>query len=263
MSLWQAILLGALQGITEFLPVSSSGHLALAQALIPGFHQPGVVFDAMLHVGTALAVVWAERRQLSRWLTTRSGWRLLWLLVLGTAATAIFGLPLRHAAEAAFTRPLLVGIFLVLTGAVVLSTRFLDGGAAGEETTRWGQAFGIGLVQGLAVFPGISRSGSTIAAGLGLGLDRTWAARFSFLLSVPAIAAATLVEVAGARGQLGALGAPFLAVCLAGGAVAAITGYAALKVVIRTVTSASFSRFAWYCFPAGVLVIALALGGLL
>ncbi len=263
MSVWQAILLGLIQGLTEFLPVSSSGHLALAQTLIPGFHQPGVVFDAMLHVGTAAAVLWAERRLLIRWLTTASGWRLIWFLALGTVATGIFGLPLRHVAEAGFGHPEEVGLFLVITGGIVMSTRFFTGRGSTEGEMTWKQAAGIGLAQGLAVFPGLSRSGTTIAAGLGVGLDRTWAARFSFLLSVPAIAGATLIEVVGNRGQLAASGHTFWVACLVGAVTAGVSGYVALGLVIRTVTSRRFHRFAWYCLPVGVLVIVLALGGLL
>lgn len=263
MSVWQAVLLGLIQGLTEFLPVSSSGHLALAQALIPGFRQPGVVFDAMLHVGTAAAVVWAERRLLIRWLTTTSGWRLIWFLALGTVATGVFGLPLRHVAEAGFGHPLEVGMFLVVTGIIVWSTRFFSGGGSTEGKMTWKQAAGVGLAQGLAVFPGLSRSGTTIAAGLGIGLDRTWAARFSFLLSVPAIAGATLIEVLGARSQIVAMGSPFWAACIVGAVTAGLTGYVALGLVIRTVSSRSFHRFAWYCLPVGLLVIALSLGGLL
>jgi len=260
---WQAVLLGLLQGLTEFLPVSSSGHLALAQAMIPGFHQPGVVFDAMLHVGTAFAVVWAERRQLARWLTSVAGWRLIGLLVLGTAATGILGFPFRHAAESAFTHPGWVGLFLLLTGLIVLGTRFLPGGSRGETETGWRDALGVGFLQGLAVFPGLSRSGTTIAAGLGVGLDRTWAARFSFLLSVPAIAAATLLEVVGARGEVAGLGFSFWLACLLGGVTAAVSGYFALRVVIRTVTSKSFHRFAAYCLPLGAVVVTLHLLGVL
>jgi len=263
MSWWQAVFLGVLQGVTEFLPVSSSGHLALAQRLIPGFHQPGVLFDAMLHLGTAAAIVVFERRELARWLRGAAGLRLLFLLVVGTAATAIPGLPLRHLAEAAFLRPAWVGAGLLLTGLVVLGTRFLDGGDSREESTSWRQAAAIGLAQGFAVFPGISRSGSTIAAGLGAGLEREWAARFSFLLAVPAIAGATLVELVGARGQLGVVGAGFWQACLLGSVAAAISGYFALGLVIRTVGSRVFHRFAWYCLPLGALVLMLATWGVL
>ncbi len=263
MTWWQGVLLGLLQGVTEFLPVSSSGHLALAQRLIPGFRQPGVTVDVLLHLGTALAVVWAERRHLRRWLTTRSGWRLLGVLAAGTAVTGVVGLALRGPATAAFSSPAAVGAFLVVTGMVVLSTRFLPGGGAGEGTVGFRQAVIVGLAQGLAVFPGVSRSGATIAAGLGAGLDRSWAARFSFLLSVPAIAAASTLELVEHGGELAAAGPELLGPAFLGALVAGVSGYAALKVVIRTVSSRAFHRFGLYCLPLGLAVLALSLGGLL
>ena len=171
MNLGIAVLLGVLQGLTEFLPVSSSGHLALAQILIPGFTQPGVVFDAMLHVGTAAAVVWYERGEIRRWMTTAAGRRLLGLLVLGTLATAVIAFPVKSLAEAAFVKPLWVGVALLVTGCVVGLTRWLAGGSRAEAGTGWRQAVLIGLAQGAAVVPGLSRSGMTIAAALGAGLD--------------------------------------------------------------------------------------------
>jgi len=261
MSWWQAALLGLLQGLTEFLPVSSSGHLALAQHLIPGFSQPGVVFDAVLHVGTALAIVWFERRALLRWLHGAEGPRVLGLLVVGTAATAIPGFALRSQAEADFTRLAWVGGFLMLTGLIVLTTYVLPGGEHDARTTGWRSAVAIGLAQGCAVFPGISRSGSTIAAGLGCGLERSWAARFSFLLGVPAIAGATLVEVIGQAGKIEAAGSSFWIACLIGGVTSAVTGYVALGLVLRAVTSRVFYRFAWYCLPLGLLVLVAGLKG--
>jgi len=263
MSWWQAVVLGVLQGVTEFLPVSSSGHLALAQMVMPGFHQPGVVFDAMLHLGTAAAIVVFERNELIRWLRSPVGPRMLLLLILGTLATAIPALPLRHLAEGAFLRPAWVGVGLLVTGLVVLATRFLAGGASDEESMSWRQAAAIGLAQGFAVFPGISRSGTTIAAGLGTGLDRQWVARFSFLLAVPAIAGATLVEVAGARAQLGAMVPGFWIACLIGSVAAGVSGYFALGLVIRTVSSRVFHRFGWYALPLGALVLVLAAWGVL
>lgn len=256
MTLWQAALLGVLQGVTEFLPVSSSGHLALAQLVIPGFSQPGVVFDAMLHVGTALAVVWFERRRIVEWSSSAAGRRLLGLLVVGTAATAVVALPLRGLATAAFVDPVMVGVALIATGCVVAATRLLPGGARSEEGTGWRQAALVGLAQGLAVFPGLSRSGLTIAAGLGAGMERAWAARFSFLLAVPAIAAATTVELAGAARLPEGLSTAFITACLLGAACAGLSGYFALGIVIRTVTSRVFHRFAWYVLPLGLLVVA-------
>ena len=262
MTWWQSLFLGVLQGITEFLPVSSSGHSALAQMSFERlgfpFRQPGVVFDAMLHVGTATAVVFSERGQLRRWLTTIDGRRLLALLVTGTFATAILAFPLRGPATAAFQNPKVVGLCLVLTGLLVLSTRFLPGGVSVEGSMSWKQAGVIGLMQGLAVFPGISRSGATITAGLALGLDRAWVARFSFLLSVPAIVGATLVELISHREELATGGASFWGVTFLGAAAAAVTGYFALQLVIRLVGSRYFHRFAWYCLPLGLVVLTLS-----
>ncbi len=261
MSFWYSPLLGLLQGLTEFLPVSSSGHLALVQMLIRGFEQPGVVFDAMLHVGTALAVVWYERHQIVRWIGHPEGLRLLGLLAVGTLATGVLAFPLRGLAESAFERAALVGVFLIMTGCVVAGTRALAGGSSDQATTTWKQALVVGLIQGVAVFPGISRSGVTIAASLAAGLDRAWAARFSFLMSVPTILAVTVLEVIGERDQITGAGPGFLIACVVGALVAGVAGYVALGIVVRTLSSHSFHRFAWYCLPVGLLVLALSLRG--
>ena len=261
MTLWQAVLLGVLQGLTEFLPVSSSGHLALAQMLIPGFEQPGVVFDATLHAGTAGAVVWFERRKIAGWFGSVEGRSLLALLVLGTIATVVIAFPLRRPAVAAFSQPLWVGFGLLLTGVVVATTKLLPGGSRNESATTWRQALIAGLAQGLTVFPGLSRSGVTIAASLGAGLDRGWAARFSFLLSVPVIAVVTAGQIFERQAELVIAGNGFLFACAVGALAAGVTGYFALQVVIKTVSSRIFHRFAWYCIPLGVLVLALTWGG--
>lgn len=261
MTLWQAALLGLLQGLTEFLPVSSSGHLALAQLLIPGFEQPGVVFDAVLHAGTACAVVWFERRHIMRWLRSIDGRRLLGLLVLGTLATVVVAYPLREVAEAAFTLPVWVAVGLLATALVVGSTRWLPGGSLTESMMSWRRVVAVGLAQGVAVFPGLSRSGVTIAASLGAGLERTWAARFSFLLGVPVIAAVTVGQVFESWPEVAAAGNGFVIACGVGAVVAGVTGYLALQLVIATVSSSVFHRFAWYCLPLGLLVLALIWGG--
>jgi len=261
MTLWQAALLGVLQGLTEFLPVSSSGHLALAQMLIPGFEQPGVVFDATLHAGTACAVVWYERRTIRDWFSSTSGRRLLALLMLGTLATVVVAFPLRHLAVAAFSLPVWVGIGLLVTGGVVAATKLLPGGTCGEKSTAWRHALAAGLAQGLAVFPGLSRSGVTIAASLGAGLDRGWAARFSFLLSVPVIAVVTAGQIVERQAEMMIAGNGFLLACLVGAVAAGVTGFFALQLVIATVSSRIFHRFAWYCIPLGLIVLVLAWGG--
>lgn len=259
MTLWQAVLLGVLQGVTEFLPVSSSGHLALAQLLMPGFSQPGVVFDAMLHVGTTTAVLWYERRRLVEWASSPAGRRLLAMMVFGTAATAVVAFPLRRLATTAFESPLAVGAALVVTGCVVAGTRRLGGGACSEVDTSWRQTLLVGLAQGLAVFPGLSRSGVTIAAGLATGFERAWSARFSFLLAVPAVLAASLVEVVEASRSSQGLPASLVVAGALGSLSAGLTGYLALRIVIRTVSSAVFHRFAWYALVLGVAVLAWGL----
>jgi undecaprenyl-diphosphatase len=261
MTLWQAALLGVLQGLTEFLPVSSSGHLALAQMLIPGFEQPGVVFDAMLHAGTACAVIWYERRAIIGWFSSTEGRRLLALLMLGTLVTVVVAFPLRRVAVAAFALPVWVAFGFFVTGAVVAATRLMPGGSCDEETTTWRHAVAAGLAQGFAVFPGLSRSGVTIAASLGAGLDRGWAARFSFLLSVPIIVAATVGQIIEQQAEVMIAGNGFLLACLVGAAAAGLTGFFALQLVISTVSSRVFHRFAWYCIPLAVVLLMLAWGG--
>ena len=261
MTLWQAVLLGILQGLTEFLPVSSSGHLALAQMLIPGFEQPGVVFDATLHAGTALAVVFFERKTIVGLFASPDGRRLLSLLLLGTLATLVVAFPLRRIAIAAFSLPVWVGFGLLTTGAVVAVAGLLPGGSSDDKTTTWRQAVVAGVAQGLAVFPGLLRSGMTIVASLGAGLDRRWAARFSFLLSVPVIAVATAAQIFETRADVLVAGSGFLAACMVGAVAAGVTGYFALQLVIKTVSSHVFYRFAWYCIPLGLLVLILTWGG--
>jgi undecaprenyl-diphosphatase len=158
---------------------------------------------------------------------------------------------------AAFVLPVWVGFGLLLTGVIVAITKLLSGGSGTESTTTWRQALIVGLAQGLAVFPGLSRSGVTIAASLGSGLDRDWAARFSFLLSVPVIAAATVGQIFEKRAELVTAGNGFLLACVVGALAAGTTGYFALQLVITTVSSRVFHRFAWYCIPLGLLVLVL------
>jgi undecaprenyl-diphosphatase len=201
-----------------------------------------VVFDAMLHVGTAGAVVWFERRQIVDWIHSTVGRRLLGLLVVGVVAFVVVALPLRATATAAFLDPTWVGVALIVTGVVVASTRLLPGGSRTEGDMTWRQVVVVGLMQGLAVFPGLSRSGLTIAAGLGSGLQRTWAARFSFLLGVPAILGVAVVEVSSARTALLDADLSFIGACLLGTVAAGISGFFALGIA---------SRSGWLCsrFP--------------
>jgi len=187
MTTWQAVLLGTIQGLTEFLPVSSRGHLALAQALMPGFSQPGLVFDVSLHLGTVVAIMALEWQKIVEAVRERYLLRLGAHLVLAMAATSALALPLRRWAEESIRYPLLIAAGFVVTAVLLIAVRSAGGRIEGPSMT-WGASAFVGLAQGVVVLlPGMSRSGTTIVAGLGAGLSRRWAADFSFLLSVPAI----------------------------------------------------------------------------
>lgn len=253
MSLLSAVLLGLLQGLTEFLPVSSSGHLALAQMLIPGFSQPGVFFDLVLHVGTMVSVLVLEWGRLRDAFARGYAARLLGLLGVATAATTVVAFPLRPYVEAAFTEPLWIALGFALTAAIlVLSGRRTE---LGDRLPTWRQAVAMGLAQGVAVFPGLSRSGLTIGVGLAVGVPRPWAADFSFLLSLPAIAGATVVEAVREKEALLAAGDQWLRLSLAGGLVSAVSGLAALVAVKRLVRTGHLAVFAWYLVPLSLVVV--------
>ena len=198
-----AVVLGVVQGLTEFLPVSSSGHLVMFQQWLPVTGDP-LAFDLVLHLGTLVPVVLVYRADLWRVVTDvfqgegrfteRPGVRLLALLVLGSIPTAAMGLGFEDQFHHLFSNPVSVGVAFAVTGAVLFATRWAPSGQTDERGMRWWQAVLVGFAQGIAITPGISRSGSTIAAGLFLGMDRAYAARFSFLLSLPAIGGAFLLK---------------------------------------------------------------------
>jgi len=260
------VLLGLLQGLTEFLPVSSSGHLVLAQALL-GLDSPGILLEVTVHVGTAAAVVVLFARDLAamlgalaRWplgrRASRRGdreWRVLAAtLVLATGVTAAVGLGLEPVFRRAFEAPLVAAVMLLVTGVVLFWSRRLTGGHRPLEAVGPADALVVGLAQGLAIFPGLSRSGMTIVGALSRGLEGAAAARFSFLLSLPAIAGAALVEAVGADGLGGALQEAGLTygLLLAFGA-SFLAGLAAMVLLTSLVRRGRLHRFAWYCWVAG------------
>ncbi len=260
MSLWQALLLGAIQGLTEFLPVSSRGHLALAQALMPAFSQPGLVFDVALHLGTVVAIVALEWEKLVEVVRERYLLRLGAQLVLAMAATSVLALPLRHWAEDSIRHPLLVAAGFVVTAALLVAVRARQGELDGARTT-WGAAAFVGLAQGVVVLlPGMSRSGTTIVAGLAAGMRRRWAADFSFLLSIPAILGAAVVEGWSHRSEL-AGARDFLVPAAVGTATAAVVGFAALLLVRRLVQQGRLHLFAFYLVPLAAVTVVLSLAG--
>lgn len=203
MTFLHAVLLGLIQGLTEFLPVSSSGHLVIAQHFLPGFDQPGLAFDILLHLGTMLAVMLYFRREIGLMLVSplqsgpeaRTYRRMLGLIVLASVPTALIGLGFKDVFEGLFGDIRLVAMMLLVTGVLLfLAERFRRPGRKEGQMTI-SDALVVGTVQGLAILPGISRSGSTISALLLKGVDGETAARFSFLLALPTVFGAALLSL--------------------------------------------------------------------
>jgi len=263
MSVLQAIILGLLQGLTEFLPVSSSGHLVLGQYLLGIKTQEMLSFDVYVHFGTLLSVCWIFRNDVvqilvSSWTalhtrTFRNAYksnehvRLGVAILVGTIPAAYLGLKYHDQVADAFRDPKLVSVNLVLSGLLLYLTRF----AKVKEGKHLSVVLGliIGLAQSIAILPGISRTGSTISSGLYLRLSPALAARFSFLLSIPVIAGAAAVEAKGVIRQGMETGfAPFIIGLVA----AAVTGYFAIKILLRIIERGKFSWFSLYCLAVGI-----------
>jgi undecaprenyl-diphosphatase len=264
----ESILLGVVQGLTEFLPVSSDGHLSAVEMLLPRFRQVGVLFDVMVHLGTLASVIVYFRKTLRQDLAGLFGhdrvpriasWKLAVLVVAATIPTGIVGLLLKRAVEETKTEPRFVGSMEILTGLFLMLSLFArKSGRERSDTTVW-DAILIGVVQGLAVLPGLSRSASTIAFALLVGLAARWAATFSLLILIPAVLGASVLEVFGAWEERGGgffLGSDF-AKYLLGAAVAGIVGYLAIGWLIRVVVARRLYWFAIYCFLFGLALIFL------
>lgn len=272
LSILEAILLGLVQGLTEWLPVSSSGHLVLAHE-VAGV-DPSVFLDLLLHVGTLAVILVFYRETVVDVLralasaprahregdTLASVWwedpdrRLGVLVVAGSVPTALVGFTFEETFVAMFSSTLAVGIALLVTGTWLFLSRFAP--EHGLVQPGLAAALLIGLAQGVAIVPGISRSGATIGAALLLGIAREEAVRFSFLLSVPAILGATVLQADAAA--LTAARASWLAYAL-GIAVSVAVGYAALWLLVRIVENRGFHRFCWYCWALGAVVLWLSL----
>jgi undecaprenyl-diphosphatase len=250
MDLLQAIILSVVQGLTEWLPISSSGHLVIAQRLM-GLSVP-VAFDVFLHLGTLVAVVvffWRDIVNILKSLLTLNtkdaNFKLLVYIIIGTVPTAVIGLLFLQFFESLFSSGRAVGVGFLITGALLLSSKLRKG----EKNLGWLSSLIMGIFQGIAIAPGISRSGSTISAGLFSGVNKDEVFRYSFLLSIPAILGATVLEYRGlALSDLGLY-------TVVGAAIAAVSGYVAIRIVRRVLLSERFYLFAVYCFLAGLLVL--------
>lgn len=248
---WQAALLGLIQGLTEFLPVSSSGHLVLAEALL-GLELPGVTFEVVVHLGTLCAVLWVYRAKVLSLAAgalggNRDAWFYIGLLALASIPAAVVGIAGEDFFTEMFGKPAWAALFLIVTGFIIWSIRYTAPKATKQRPTA-ADAFGIGLAQAAAILPGISRSGSTVAVGSALGVDAVKVAEFSFLMSVPAIGGAGLLqldEIGAITDSGGALG---LAI---GFAAALVSGIAAIYLFLRMLENRTFHWFAVYCWLAG------------
>ncbi|RPI24598.1 MAG: undecaprenyl-diphosphate phosphatase [Actinobacteria bacterium] len=251
--MWEAILWGLIQGLTEFLPVSSSGHLVLIPALL-GVDGPDLATSAMLHLGTLLAVLVYYRADLARMARFDGpGRKLVTLIVLGTIPAAVIGLTFMEQIDRINETPKAVAVFLVITGIVLLTTMLLRFGDRMIGSLRPTDSVVVGLAQAFALIPGISRSGMTISSSLTRGMQRLEAARFAFLLGIPAIAGGGLLSTLDLMGESGGIRAS----TWVGMAVAAVSGYAAIALLIRVLGRIGLAPFGIYCVVAGTLSFVL------
>ena len=261
MSALEGIVLGAVQGLTEFIPISSSGHLVLVPEAL-GWDSPGLAFDVMLHVASLLALLVYFARDL--WSIVRGtiagdrdARRMLWLLAIGTVPAGLAGLLLNDYFEEAFTDARAAALQLLMTAAILVGAELVLARHRARskklrdvEDLRTPDSLAIGAAQALAILPGISRSGATIATGLALKLDRDAAARFAFLLAIPALAGAALVEVPDLGGE-----ALTSAASIGGFVTSLVTSYLAIAGLLRYLRSRTLYPFAAYCVVAGIFFL--------
>ena len=256
MSFVQAIFMGIVQGLTEFLPVSSSGHLVFFESFFKGFRPPGIAYEVLLHGATLLAILIYFRRRISELLKgvfAKKGTaarKVILLLAVGTVPAACAGVLFKSGIESLFTSPRLVGAMWVVTAVLLFLGHIARRDERGFEQLGLKDAVLIGCAQALAIVPGISRSGATISVALMLGLRSGAAAEFSFLLAVPAILGALLLE---AREMGGLMEAPY--VC--GAAAAFLSGLLAIYLLLSALRRKKLLYFALYCLVLGAVTLIL------
>ena len=267
----QAIILGIVQGIAEFLPISSSGHLTIFQAILQegresasGLVDENLYMNVALHLGTLISIVIVYRYQIRNLL---SSWKLCLAIVLATIPVGIIGMAFKDTLELIFTTPLFAGVFLILTAILLLLGQRLEEQSVGikapvtdmtetpmSEVTLW-QALGVGFFQALAILPGVSRSGSTIAGGLMLKMERPQAATFSFLIAIPAIGGAAVLTMKDILELNNTSHLNFLPL-LIGLITAAVVGWLSLRFLLRIIAKGKLHWFAIYCWLVGIVTIA-------
>jgi undecaprenyl-diphosphatase len=268
MDIIQGIIIGIVQGLTEFLPVSSSAHLVFIQKILGV--ESSLAFDTFLHLGTLIAVLWFFRYDIykmlkSWWLSIgdilqgrfKEGFyedpykRLAWYVILATIPVGIVGVLFEDSVDALFSGALYVpAFFLFVTGTILYLSQRIPGGEINYDNITKKEALFMGLGQACAILPGLSRSGTTIAAGLTIGLNKEFAAKFSFILSIPAIFGAFILQL---KDIGSAMDANFLPVLL-GFIASIVAGYMAIKWMLDLVQNKSLDIFSYYCWLMGIIV---------
>lgn len=285
MSILQAVILGLVQGLTEFLPVSSSGHLAIMQNLLGVNTDTGALFDVLLHFATLLAIFAVLYRDIIKLvvdffgivrdscinigrffsnfsaiqkkpyiqLASTSYRKFVIMLLVSTVPTGILGILLDDVVEAVSASLLIPGICLIASGCILFLSDLVNDGHKKPKTANYGDAFAVGIAQGISTLPGLSRSGVTISAGLLCGFDRKFAVKYSFIMSMPAILGATLLKLKDVGGT-STLSSDVTAYII-GMAVAAAVGFFAIRIMLNVVLNRYFKYFAFYCLIAGAISI--------
>ena len=268
MDIFQAIIIGLVQGLTEFLPVSSSAHLIFAQQAL-GVSDVGLAFDVLMHVGTLVAVIVyffndivnmikgfllslvdLKDGNFIREIKKDPYKKLAWLTILATIPVGVVGVLFNDIIESMFQGLTIPAFLLLVTGCLLYVSQRMNTGRIDVRNMTIKEALIMGCGQALAILPGLSRSGTTIAAGLFAGLDKEFAAKFSFILSIPAILGAAVFQLKDLSGGNIEIGA-----CIAGFVVAVISGYLAISVLLKIVREKSLDIFAYYCWIVGLIVL--------
>lgn len=257
MDWFEVVFLSLVQGLTEFLPISSSGHLVIFQKFF-GFSKPPVLFDILLHIGTFWAVVFYFRQELARIFRgvvrrEKKSFNALWLIIIGTIPATLVGVLFENQIELAFDSLKAVGFFFLFTAVLLFSIKLIKKADKQFDQLSWKNAFLIGLFQAIAILPGVSRSGSTIVAGLWQGATRETAFRFSFYLAIPAILGALILK----SGELLISSTNDLVQGFVGMVTAGLIGYFALRILEKVLKSAKFWGFGIYCLVLGLMLLFL------
>lgn len=280
MELLKAIILGFIQGVAEFLPISSSGHLAIFKNVLGFDTDTGLLFDVLLHLGTLAAVFVVFHKDIfelikegfaiigqffksvfgclfkkAKWqpVVTTPYRRFVMMVIVSTIPTGIMGILLEDAIGAASATLIVPGILLLINGVQLLISDRLPDGTLTEADASYGKAAIVGVAQGIATFPGISRSGTTITACLACGFKREFAVKYSFIMSIPAILGALVLELLDFAPEM--LSGSDIVNYLAGTLVSAVVGYVCIKTMLVVVRGKKFKYFAYYCFAMGAFAV--------